>query len=183
MSIVHEYSLPRDFEYRAWFADLVSSHHLTSHASYLHFKNVYSGNCRVNVAISQSLSIRCVDSTHISSSLCPLTTLVLNDILLVLCITRNPLSVSKFSCDNNNVVFEFLDDKCFIKSQVSKLTLLKGFHDLSRLYFFPRLDVEPSRMSSMCCSNYSSICTNAKFVSCFVRSSVNLVLAFFGPLG
>lgn len=38
------------------------------------------------------------------------------------------MQVSKFSCDNN-VVFKFLADKCFMKSQVSKLTFILSLRE------------------------------------------------------
>lgn len=91
---------------------------------------------------------------------------------MVSCNIRNLLSVSKFPRDND-VVFEFLTDKCFIKSQVSRLTFLEGFCNSSGLYYFSDLVVEPSRMPFVSCSSSTSTCTNAKFISCSMISSVN----------
>lgn len=160
----HEYSFPRGLESQNWFAYSCASHHLTSRASYLHSKKSYSSTCCIRVANGQYLSIRCVSSTYISSSLCSSTSLSLNDILLVPHIT-----ISR----DNNVVFEFLADKCFVKSQVFRVTLLEAFRDSNGFYCFSYLIVAPSSMSSMSLSNYTILCTNAKFVSCSVISSVN----------
>lgn len=110
MSTLHEYSLPRDLESQAWFADSCASHHLTSNSIYLHAKKPYSGTCRVSVANDQSLTITYVGSFDVYSNLCLSYTLSLNDILHVLCITRNLLFVSNFSKDNH-VTFEFSANK------------------------------------------------------------------------
>lgn len=66
------------------------------------------------------------------------------DILFVLCITRNLMSMPKFSKDNQ-VVFKFLTDKCRVKSRVSKLVLLEVFLNGRGLYCFPELLIDPSR--------------------------------------
>lgn len=88
------------------------------------------------------------------------------------------LLVSKFSCDNN-VVFEFLADKWFFKSQVYSVTLLEGFRDSSGWYYFPRLFITPSNMLSMSSSTSIIVCNNAKFASCSVTSGVNNTISSF----
>lgn len=82
------------------------------------------------------------------------------------------LSVSKFLCDYI-VVFEFLVDKCLVKSQVSRLTLLEGFYDSNVFYCFPCLLMDPFNMSSMSSSKYISVFNNANSISCYVTSGVN----------
>lgn len=172
MSTTHEYYVPRYLERHTWFSDSCDSHHLTSNSTYLHTKQSYSGNYRVSVVNGQSLTISCVGSSYVYSNSCPSYTLALKDILHVPCITRNMLYVSKFSKDNN-VAFEFLTNKCFIKLRVSKFILLEGFIDSSRLYCFSYLVIEPLRMSSMSYQSSSPLCTNASYVSCLVISDVN----------
>lgn len=91
---------------------------------------------RVCVANGQSLTINCVGSSYVYSHSYPSYTLALNNTFYVPCITRNMLLVSKFSKDNK-VVFGFISNKCFIKTQVSRLTLFEGFLDSIGLYCFP----------------------------------------------
>lgn len=109
-----EYSLPSEFESQAWFTDSDASHHLTSYASLLKNKIKYVGANKVYVGNGQTLSIHLVGSTQFYSNINPKHKLILTNILCVPSITRNLLFITKFSSDNN-VVFEFLPDKCYIK--------------------------------------------------------------------
>lgn len=110
--------------------------------------------------------------TRIPSSLCPSTSLSITNILFVPCITKNVLSVSKFPHDNN-VEFECLVDKCFVKSHVSRVTLLEGFRDPIGLYSFPHLVVATFNMPSMSSSNSIIVCNNGSSISRSVTFSVN----------
>lgn len=132
----HEYSLPKELENQASFADSGASHHSTIQSSFLHNKKSYAGQSCICVANVQSLSIKCVGSSCVFSKSCFAICLTLNDILYIPCITRNLLSISKLSRDNQ-VVFKFIIGKFYIESHVSKCTLLEGFLDSSELYCFP----------------------------------------------
>lgn len=114
MAHAHEYSLPTDLKSRACFPNTGASHHLTFNPCFLHSKKVYNGMSHVNVANGQSLPITCVGSANVSSLSCLSFGTILNDIILVPCVTRNLLSYSEFSKDNK-VVFEFYANKCLVK--------------------------------------------------------------------
>lgn len=98
--------------------------------------------------------------------------MILNDILLVPYIAGNLLSISKFSKDNK-VVFEFCDNKFFIKSHVSKATLLESFLDFAGLYCFPLLVMELSRNHSQTMQSSSSLCYTVNSISYSPVSDVN----------
>ncbi|KAI5417864.1 hypothetical protein KIW84_042476 [Lathyrus oleraceus] len=101
ISKTHEYSLPRNLKIHVQFADFVVSHYPTTNSSYLHVKKSYIGSNRVCVANGKYLSTNYVGSSYVYAYSFPSYTLALNGILHVPCITRNLLSVSKFSKDNN----------------------------------------------------------------------------------
>lgn len=96
---------------------------------------------QLRVRNGQTLSIHLVGSTHFYAKFRPKHKLILTNILHVPSITINLLSISKFSNDNN-VVFEILYEKCYIKSQASKQVIVEGVLDASGLYYFPRLSLE-----------------------------------------
>lgn len=117
-STTHDYSLSVELEKKhVWFADSGASYHFTLYAHFLHIKKPYAGYSRVCVANGQSLAINYIVSSYVFSKPIHTTSLTLNDILYFLCITRNSLSVSKLSKDDI-VVFEFLFDKCYVKSRI-----------------------------------------------------------------
>ena len=75
-------------------------------------------------------------------------TFTLQDLLHVPSITKNLITISKFVHDNN-MFFEFHPNECFVKSKVSKETLLQGtLRD--GLYHFAKL--------KFCTSLYSPLC-------------------------
>lgn len=92
----------------------------------------------------------------IYSNLIPKHKLILVHVLHVHAITKNLLSVLKFSNDNN-VIFEFLFDKCCIKSQASKQVFVEGVLDSSGLYWCSQLSLELS--NSHCPNNNLSTST------------------------
>lgn len=105
----------------------------------------------VCVANGQSLAIHCVGSSKWYT-------------LYSLHIKKLTFSFQVFK--RQCVVFEFIAYKCYVKSQVSKLTLLEGYLDSSDLYFFPQLIVKPSRSRSLSHSSSFSLHKSVSSISC-----------------
>ena len=93
--------------------------------------------------------------------------LTLSNLLFVPSITKNLISASQF-CKDNDVFFEFHSSFCLVKSQVSKLVLLKGFVGRDGLYHFPQL-----LAFMLKCNLSSNVCKSVKgFVQIPVVSTV-----------
>lgn len=133
-----DYTLQRDLEYQAWFADSGASHHLTCLASCIQNKFPYVGSDRVQIGNNQSLHIQSVWSSWFVPQTSPHTPLVLKLILHVPEITRNLMPVSKFA-KYNFVIFELCANKCLVKSQVSNRVVLEGNLVENGLYCFPHI--------------------------------------------
>lgn len=86
--------------------------------------------------------------------------------------TYNLLSVSKFSTDND-VVFECISKKCYVKSQDSKHMLIESFLDSNGFYFIPKLVVEPTKSGSSNQKSYFVLPKHINFISCLVVSGFN----------
>ena len=86
---------------------------------------------------SQGLAINSSGSTKFFLLL-TLEPLSLKQLLHVPAITKNLISVSKFTKDNN-VFFEFYPNHCAVKSQGTNKVLLQGSLDPDGLYVFPHL--------------------------------------------
>lgn len=141
LAYTQEYSLPTELESQASIADSCASHHLTPYASYLHNLKSYVGSNKVYVGKGHTLANKFIGSAYFHSKIAPHKLLLLSNVLHVPTITRDLLSVSKFSRDNN-VTFEILDEKCCVKSQDSKKTLFEGYLDDIGLYYSPKLPLE-----------------------------------------
>lgn len=70
-------------------------------------------------------------------------------------------------------MFEFIVDKCYVKSQVSKLIIFEGYLASSVLSFFPQLLVGSSTTSSMSHSGSFPLHKNVSSISYSVISNVN----------
>lgn len=92
-----------------WFPDLEATSHLTWHAPSMTNSVPYSGASKVTVANGQSLLI---SSTGQSTFLINNKPLHMKNLMYVLGITKNLMSVSQFSNDNK-VYFKFHATKCF----------------------------------------------------------------------
>lgn len=86
--------------------------------------------CTQRNANGKSLAIKCVVSSCVIPNHYHTFPCVLSDILYVSCITKNLLSVSKF-LKENSVVFEFIANKFYVKSQVTAFICVAYiiFHD------------------------------------------------------
>lgn len=89
------------------------------------------------------LAVSSLGSTRFNSNCMPRSPLLLNYFLYVPRITRNPISISKFSRDNK-ALFEFHANKCFVKSHAPNMRLLEGFFEGNGSYCFNNLAFETS---------------------------------------
>jgi histone deacetylase 1/2 len=105
-----------------WYADTAATDHFTNDLDKLTMKEHYQGKDQVHAANGQGMRI-----THIGHASIPSSshTLHLRNILHVPKITRNLLSVKKFTYDNN-AFFEFHPWYFLIKDQDSRRILLRG---------------------------------------------------------
>ncbi|KAH9688627.1 retrovirus-related pol polyprotein from transposon RE1 [Citrus sinensis] len=109
-----------------WYLDSGATHHLTNDMNNVNVVEPFSGNSKLVVGNGFGLSI-----THIGSTILRMHNalnyfeLKLNNILLVPKITKNLISISKLTKDND-VVIEFTDNFCFVKDKVKNLVILQG---------------------------------------------------------
>lgn len=96
----HEYSSHETLEKRAWFIDSNASHHFTPYVNFLHAKQHYTRCNSVCVTNGKSLEILCIVYSCFIPKIYHHFYLLLSDILHDPCVTRNWLSISKFSKDN-----------------------------------------------------------------------------------
>ena len=110
-----------------WYLDSGATHHLTNDINNMHVSEVFTGISKLLVGNGAGLSITHVGSAALKShnfnnaSL----TLKLNDILLAPQITKNLISISKLTKDND-VVIEFTNNICFVKDNVRNLIIPQG---------------------------------------------------------
>lgn len=151
-----------------------------------------SGSDQVHVGNGQGLCTNSVGSLSFTSPFSPHTTLKLHNLLHVPSITKNLVSVSQFTKDNN-VFFEFHPNTCFVKSQDTSKVLLKGHIGVDGLYQFdsppvsqpaPQLSASSLSFNSKCqaneCFSYSSFpstkfqCNNLGSTYTPISSSSNI---------
>lgn len=106
---IQEYSLSVKLESHAWLDNSSASHYLTPYNSYLQNSKCNVGSNKVYVGSGQTLTIKAIGSVYFHSMYAPHKFLLLSYVLHVPTITRNLLSISKLSMDNN-VIFEFLTE-------------------------------------------------------------------------
>lgn len=107
-----------------WYPDSGATDHITPDENNLVHKAPYTGHNQVHVGDGKGLTINHVGSSTFYSQFSskPLT---LKHLLHVPSMTKNLLSVSKFSSDNS-VFFEFFPNHCFVKDQVNHKVLMEG---------------------------------------------------------
>lgn len=107
-----------------WYPDSGATDHITPDENNLVHKAPYTGHNQVHVGDGKGLTINHVGSSTFYSQFSskPLT---LKHLLHVPSMTKNLLSVSKFSSDNG-VFFEFFPNHCFVKDQVNHKVLMEG---------------------------------------------------------
>ncbi|KAJ0095566.1 hypothetical protein Patl1_15302 [Pistacia atlantica] len=108
----------------AWYMDSGTTDHVTSDLSQMHSSMNYEGAEQLQVGNGEFLNISHIGFTSSPSSL-QSKCLHLKNVLCVPNITKNLLSISKFTKDNN-VVVEFHSYCCVFKDKVTKTVLLQG---------------------------------------------------------
>ena len=101
----------------------------------------YKEKAKVVVGNGESISIKSSGSKYLSTFM-PNHSLILKDVLHVPSITKNLLSISQFTKDNN-VILEFDSHQCVVKDKRTKLALLRGTLT-NCLYKLQFLQSEPS---------------------------------------
>ncbi|KAH9750824.1 retrovirus-related pol polyprotein from transposon RE1 [Citrus sinensis] len=112
-----------------WYLDSGATHHITNNMANMHIRDQFTGADQLIIGNGQGLPITHVgdasflfkssNSTHKHSPI------ALKDILLVPSITKNLLSISKLTTDNNLSV-EFFGNVCFVKDSLRGQVLLQG---------------------------------------------------------
>ena len=119
----HAYIVAPDLESNSlWFVDNGVTHHMTTDSNNLDVSNHYSSTCNVVVGNGQTLDISSVGRTSFPSHK-PFKSLHLTNVLHVPQITKNLISVDKFTQDND-VILEFDSHYYFVKNKKSKEILL-----------------------------------------------------------
>lgn len=114
---------PINTDYDAsWYVDSGATNHMTNDLSNLQLSTPYQGLEQVAVGNGQQLPITAVGNASISTSTKPI---LLRNILCVPQLTKNLVSISKFTKDNG-VFVEFHDTVCFVKEKTTCKTLMKG---------------------------------------------------------
>ncbi|KAA3470075.1 retrovirus-related Pol polyprotein from transposon TNT 1-94 [Gossypium australe] len=123
---------PEVISENAWYPDSRATHHLTHSASSMGASTSYNNPGKVYVGNGATLPVL---STGQSSFLTRTRPLFMRSLLFVPGITKNFLSVSKFTKDNQ-VIFEFLPTQCQVRDLKTKEVLLQGSvqHGLYKLH-------------------------------------------------
>lgn len=118
------FTCPSTVEDLSWYMDSGASDHVISKVDQLALKEDYVGSQQLQVGSGECLEISHTGSVSLPTSFYN-KFLHLKNILCVPKITKNLLSISKFTRDND-VVVEFLSDCCFVKDKATRIVLLKG---------------------------------------------------------
>ncbi|KAG8497686.1 hypothetical protein CXB51_007144 [Gossypium anomalum] len=113
---------PEIVDDNAWYPDSGATHHLTHSASSVGESTTYNSLGKVYVGNGNALPVL---STSQSSLLTRTRPLYMRSLLFVPGITKNLLSVSKFTKDNQ-VIFEFLPQQCQVRDLKTREVLLRG---------------------------------------------------------
>ena len=113
-----------------WYPDSGASHHVTSNSNNIQNQAAYTGQDQLYIGNGQGMEILSTCNSVISSQH---KSFALKNILYVHAITKNLLSVHKFTLDNN-VFIEFHPFFCLVKDNKTGHVLLKGTHK-DGLYF------------------------------------------------
>ena len=147
-----------------WYVDSGATNHVTSDLQNLSIQQDYKGKGKLTVGNGSQLNISHIGDIflHSSSSQKPL---ILHNTLHVPDITKNLISISQFTKDNN-VVIEFFSDCCLVKDKATKITLLEGVLkkglyqlNLSKSKSKSRVQVQPS------VSGYNPSCDNVSLIT------------------
>ena len=110
-----------------WYLDSSVTHHLTNDINNMRVSKAFTGISKLVVGNGARLNMTHIGSAALKShnSNNASLTLKLNDVLLVPKITKNLISISKLTKDND-VVIEFTNNLCFVKDKVMNLTYYRA---------------------------------------------------------
>jgi transposase InsO family protein len=115
-----------------WYTDTGATHHLTSDLANLNVHaEEYTGTDQIRVGNGKGLPVAHIGTTSLST---PHSSLILKDVLHVPQITKNLVSVQKFTSDTNTF-FEFHPDYFLVKDRPTRKLLLHGLSN-NGLYSF-----------------------------------------------
>lgn len=170
-----------------WYPDSGATNHVTPTISNLMTCMDYTGNDQIHMGNGTGLQIQHIGQSNFCSKFNS-RILSLKQLLHVPSITKNLLSVSKFSSDNN-VFFEFYPNYCCVKDQVSKAILMEG-RVKDGLYIFdppqftPNILQQPSRSQESQGSFLSkSVNQSCSINSELVNSKISLCNLWHNRLG
>ena len=103
-----------------WYPDTGATHHVIPNLSSLSISDESKGKENLIVGNGTGLKI-----SHIGNISSPSKMLALKNVCRVPTITKPLLSIQKF-CQDNHCFFEFHVDRCLVKDQVTKRTILQG---------------------------------------------------------
>ena len=106
-----------------WYPDTGATDHLTNQLEKLHMKEAYQGSEHVHTANGEGMRI-----SHVGQALIPTSSsrhLHLRNVLHVPTVTKNLLSVRRFTYDNR-VSIEFHPNSVFVKDLLTGAILLRG---------------------------------------------------------
>ena len=106
-----------------WYLDSGAAHHLTNNMANMHIREEFKGNDQLIIGNDQGLTTTHVGNASLRLSSSKTTCILLNDMLLVPSITKNLLSISKLTSDNN-IYVEFCGNVCFVKDKMKEQVLL-----------------------------------------------------------
>ena len=131
----------------SWYPDSGATNHITKDYNNVTYGTDFHGSQKVHMGNGTCLDIKHIGNSFVSSNV-PSRSLTLKNILHVPLITKNLVSVSQFTKDNN-VYFEFHPSTCFVKDQVTKTPLLQGalHKGLYRLNFSNKAREVPGQIS------------------------------------
>jgi hypothetical protein len=123
MSASHGSQGASQFVDPAWYADSDATHHITSELDKLTSREPYHGTDQVHIANGTGMHIHNVGQAILSTP--SSRSLALNNVLHVPKATRNLLSMSKLSHDNN-VFIELHPHDLFVKDLDTRAPILRG---------------------------------------------------------
>ncbi|KAH9668130.1 retrovirus-related pol polyprotein from transposon RE1 [Citrus sinensis] len=142
-----------------WFLDSGATHHLTNDMSNMNGAEPFTGNSKLIVGNGVGLCITQLGSAVLRMpDVLNYSDLKLNNILLVPKITKNLISISQLTKDND-VVVEFTDSFCFVKDKLKNSVMLqsKAEKGLYRLLCVSSTKFSPSQSNqeALCCQTPS----------------------------
>ena len=105
----------------SWFLDSGATHHVTTDGKSLNAKTEYSSIGKLSIGDGSQLSISHIGNIKLPTS----QPLLLRDILLVPSSSKNIISISKFTLEND-VIVEFCSSCFYVKDKQSNKDLLHG---------------------------------------------------------